>query len=262
MRSTLVPILWLAALGAAALGAPESARAASPAAAAARSLMDRYSQSVVTVRVVAKVRMVMEGREMDEDEQTQETKATVISPSGLCVTALSSVDPVHIVEMIMAGQQGFRWEADITDVKIRPAEGREISARIVLRDRDLDLAFIQPTEPLPQPIAPVDFAPAVEPGLLDQVLILTRLGEVVNREPALLADHIAALVEKPRRLYVTGMSVHMTGLGCPVFTLEGAPVGLLVMRALPSTGADERDMLPVILPAAALLRAAGQVPGD
>ena len=54
----------------------------------------------------------------------------------------------------------------------------------------------------------------------------------------------------------------MTGLGCPVFTLDGAVVGVLVVRAVPSVSSGDPygDAIPVVLPAADILETAQQAP--
>ena len=251
---------WIACAALAVVGlASTAALCADQEGAAARDIQSKFGNAVVTVKVVAKVSMTMEGREMQEEEQTEEAKGTVLDGSGLVVCALSDVDPTHMVEMMSGGQPGFKWQADVTDVKIRPAEGKEMPAKIVLRDKDLDLAFVRPVEPPGAAMASLSFADAGEPQAADPVVILSRLGEVGNRASCVLLDRVQAVVEKPRRLYALGLSVHSSGLGCPVLLPDGKVVGLLVLRALPGA-AGEQDVMPVVMPAQDVMRAAAQAP--
>lgn len=233
-------------------------------AAAARKVSDDSGAAVVAVRLVIKLRMVVEGREMDESERTDEIRATVIDPSGLAVCSLSEVDPSRQMDFMMEEDPDYRFEAEVVDVKILQPGGKEIPAKVVLRDRDLDLAFIRPVEAPSELMAAIDLTKRAEPQVLDQLVVLGRLGAVGNRVPSVALDRVQAIVEKPRTFYITGMETWMTGLGCPVFTLDGAAVGVLVVRAVPSVSSGDAgpygDAMPVVLPAADILEAAEQAP--
>jgi hypothetical protein len=115
--------------------------------AAARDVLKKWQDTVVNVRIVLKTRMSMGGREMQATEETVDAVATVIEPDGLAVMSLSTLNPAGMMNRIM-GQAGggsdekFQMTSEPTDLKIRLADGREIPAKIVLRDEDLDLAFI------------------------------------------------------------------------------------------------------------------------
>jgi hypothetical protein len=228
-----------------------------------REIADRVGDSVVTVRVVAKMRVAMEGREMSEEESTDEVTATVIDPSGVAVCSLSETDPSHMMAMMM-DDPDMKWEAEITDLKMRLADGQEIQAEIVLRDKDLDLAFVRPVERPAAPLPAVDLAASTQPELLEEILVLSRLGEVANRSLAAYLDRILAVVRRPRTLYVPGPAAMSGGLGRPVFTLDGKAVGILVMRSMPGAAGSGHGgrpmMLPVIVPAADVLETAKQIP--
>jgi len=243
------------------LALPTLARA-DDAATKGRQTMSQWADAVVSLKIVAKMRMSAKGREMQEEEQANEAKATVIDPSGLMVASLSDVDPSRMVEMRMQEDPDFKVEANITDLKIRLADGKEIPAKIVLRDKDLDLAYVRPKEKLPAPLPAVDLSNAAKPQVLDEIVVLGRLGEAVNRAPSASLDRILAIVEKPRTLYVPGITTMMAGLGCPVFTLDGKVVGLLVMRSIPrgagGSGSPYGDNMPVIIPAADVLEGVKQ----
>jgi len=250
-------VVLMVALG---LALPTLARA-DESATKGREVVAKWADAVVSLKMVVKIRMSSKGREMNQEEQSNEAKATVIDPSGLVVASLSDVDPSRMMEDRMGEDADFKMEADLTDLKIRLADGKEIPAQIVLRDKDLDLAYVRPKEKLAAPLIAVNFTDAAKPAVLDEILVLSRLGEAVNRAPSASLDRIAAVIEKPRRLYVPGLTTMMAGLGCPAFDLDGKAVGILVLRTIPrGAGSSERegDTMPVIVPASDVMEGAKQ----
>jgi len=231
--------------------------------AAARRISDKWGDAVVTVRMLVKMRMVMEGREVEEEERTSQLNATVVAPSGLAVCSLSEADPSHALDSVMDPDFDYRFETEVVDVKMVLAAGQELPASVVLRDKDLDLAFVRPIEPPAEPPPAVDLGETASPQLLDQLVILGRLGEVANRVQAVSLDRVQAIVTKPRTVYVTGVNAWVAGLGCPAFTLDGKLVGILVLRLVPSASmtGDDDTSLPVLLPAADIRKAAQQASG-
>ena len=237
--------------------------AADEAAVAARAIADKHGGAIVPVRVVVKMRVAYEGEEIDESERSSELTATIIDPSGLALCALSEVDPTHMIELWQEEDPSYKIDARVTDLKFILPDGNELPAKVVLRDRDLDLAFIRPTALPDNPFVAVDLAQAAQPQLMDEIVVLGRLGEVANRELGVTLDRIAAIVAKPRTLYVAGLGVWVAGLGVPAFSLDGRIVGITVMRAIPtagSMGGSGANSVPVIMPAAEILEVAQQAP--
>ncbi|MDH4180198.1 MAG: serine protease, partial [Armatimonadota bacterium] len=174
--------------------------------AAARAIADKHGGAVVPVRVVIKMRVAYEGEEVDEEESSNELNATVIDPSGLALCALSEVDPTHMIELWQEEDPNYKIDAQVTDLKFVLPEGKEIPAKVVLRDRDLDLAFIRPVALPDQPFVAVDLAQSAQPQIMDEIVVLGRLGDVANRELRLALDRITAVVTKPRTLYIAGIA--------------------------------------------------------
>ena len=239
-----------------------------------RGIVDRWQSSVVTVRLVTQQRVVVEGREMSKSEGKNEVTGTIIDPSGLVVASLFSTDPNELYTQLsaMMGEDAsrFKMESETTDVKIRLPDGEELPAKIVLRDKELDLAFVRPIEKPAKPLPAVDLSAKATPQVLDQVVVLNRLGRVASWATAVYLDRIHAIAEKPRTFYVPGgMGALESELGCPVFTLDGKVVGILVLRVLPSRdagmgsmfgGMSNAGMLPVIMPSDDVLEVAKQAP--
>jgi len=235
-------------------------------AAAAREIMNKWSDAVVTVKVVTKQRMVMKGREMDTSENESEVTATVIDPSGLAVLSFSSIDSSRIYDEILkqakfGGENtpDFNVESEIKNIKMLLSDGREIPAKLVMKDRDLDLAFVRPTDKSDKPIPYLDISRNMTPGVMDNVVILTRLGNVAGRIPSVSIYRIEAMVRKPRIFYVIDQNAFAGKIGSPVFSIDGKVVGVLLFRIMKSqdksvgissmfSGMSSLGMLPVILP--------------
>jgi S1-C subfamily serine protease len=270
MRKATVTLAVLAAIG---LAAPSTPVAAQDSRAAARDLVKKWQEAVVNVRVVLKTRMSMGGREMQASDDPVDTVGTVIDPSGLTVLSLGALNPGAMMSKLMGsmggggGQPSVEITTEPTDVKIRLSSGRELAAKIVLRDEDLDLAFLRPTTKPETPLVALDLNDAAKPALLDQVLVLSRLGRVGGWTAGAAFHDIGAIIEKPRTFYV--LAGASSGMGTPAFLPNGRVVGLLTLRQVEAGrasmasmlgGSESMGMLGVILPAADVLEIAKQAP--
>lgn len=262
LRTVLVLLIAMAA-AVAAPAAQTDARMSS------REVVKKWQDAIVNVRVVLKTRMSMAGREIQSSDDTVEGVGTVIDPSGLTVMSLGTLNPGGMMSKMMGSMAGGEQKMEITsepaDLKMRLADGRELPAKIVLRDEDLDLAFIRPTAKLEKPLVAVNLSDAAKPALLDQVVVLSRLGRVGGWAPGASLFDVGAIIEKPRTFYVLGG----TGgsMGSPAFLPNGKVVGLLTLRQVdagrPSMmsmmgGMESLGLLAVILPAADVLEISRQ----
>jgi S1-C subfamily serine protease len=272
MRKTTVTLAACTAVLVCTFFAPSTPVAAQDRA-AVRDLVKKWQEAVVNVRVVLKTRMSMGGREMQASDDPVDTVGTVIDPSGLTVLSLGSLNPGGMMSKLMGsmgggnGQPSVEITTEPTEVKIRLASGRELPAKIVLRDEDLDLAFLRPTTKPETPLVSLDLTDAAKPALLDQVLVISRLGRVGGWTAGAAIYDVGAIIEKPRTFYVLadGGSV----MGTPAFLTSGKVVGLLTLRQIEPGrasmasmlgGSESMGMLGVILPAADVLEIARQAP--
>ena len=236
--------------------------------AALRDVGKKWQDAIVNVRVSLKVRMSMAGREVQSMDDTMESVATVIDPSGLTVMSLSGLDPGAMMSRIMGsmggGDQKMQIVSEPSDVRMRLPDGRELPASIVLRDQDLDLAFVKPTAKPAAPLTAINLADAARPTLLDDVVVLSRLGRVGGWAPAAVLHSVSAIIEKPRTFFVLNGA---SGTGTPAFLSTGKLVGVLTIRQIDPGrmsmfgmmgGMEGAGVMAVILPAADVAEIAKQ----
>ena len=233
-----------------------------------REVAKRWQDAIVNVRVSLKVRMSVGGREVQSMDDTVEAVATVIDPGGLTVMTLSALDPGAMMSRIIGGAQQGEERMSIvsepTDVKIRLADGKEVAATIVLRDQDLDLAFIRPTVKPAAPLTAINLADAASPSVLEDVVVLGRLGRVGGWAPSAFLYSVAAIMQRPRTFFVLN---GQAPAGIPAFHATGKVVGLLTIRQVDPGrismfgmmgGTEGAGVIPVVLPAADVLEIANQ----
>jgi hypothetical protein len=243
--------------------------------ATARDLIAKRGDAVLTVLGTVKTRMTMGGREAPPSEENIQANATALDARGLAVMSLSNIEPGKMMSGIMAQQSAsmpgmeMAMKTETTNLRLRLADGRELPARVVLRDEDLDLAFLRPTEPVTEPIAFLD-GPSSKPSQLDPLITLQRLGEMAGWKVSALFSYVMVIVDKPRTAYLGG-----TSPGAPVFDTQGRFVGVNVMliRNAPGSGGmgmasgfaglgglDALGFMPVVLPADEIREVAKQAP--
>jgi S1-C subfamily serine protease len=236
-----------------------------------RDIFKKNQRAVVTVQVVIKSKYSMGGMGGQANESKQDLTGTVVDPSGLTVLALSATDPSGMIQNMMGGMSGedakFKFETELTDVKILLEDGTELPAEVVLRDKDLDLAFVRPKTKPAGPMAAIDLGKSASAQVLDQVITLNRLGKAAGRAYAVSVERINAVVQKPRMFYIPDSNMTSTTLGSPAFTPDGNILGVFVMRSVSGSGGGmnmfnfrPEGLTSIILPASDVLKAAKQAP--
>jgi S1-C subfamily serine protease len=179
----------------------------------------------------------------------------------LTVLALSAVDPAELGRRL---SEEYKVETEVNDLKILLDDGTEVPSEIVLRDKDLDLAFIRPKTKPSAPMAAVDFSKSSTVEMLEPVIALNRLNRASGRAYSASVERIDAVIQKPRTFYIPDAGQSTTSLGSPAFTLNGNIVGIFVMRAVSggeSSGRNRNEnMTAILLPAEEILKGAKQAP--
>jgi hypothetical protein len=129
----------------------------------------------------------------------------------------------------MGAGSDFEISATPEDIEVLVGDSTEgLSARLVARDSDLDLAWVQIDEP-PAGLAAIDLGAGVPAKIGEPFVAVRRMDKVFARAPALIEGRIGGETTKPRRLWVPAASP-FGGHGLPVFNTEGALLGVTVMQ--------------------------------
>lgn len=212
----------LTALFAAALTASLSA-ATEAEALAGRAIVTKNADTIISVEMVVNGGAGGRGGRSGSSEQKIEVNGTVIAPNGLTVTSLASIDP-----RVGRGRgSSDNSDSEFKEVKLRLADNTEIAAMVVLKDAELDLAFIAPIAGTgPARTFPfLNLEDAGKPEVLGTYFDMTRLGKSMQRTPVIQTVSVLGLIEHPRRLILTTDQT----LGCPVFDIKGKPLGIALV---------------------------------
>jgi S1-C subfamily serine protease len=219
-----------------------------------------YQDSVLFVSAVVEVEFTAGDNPAKKEERKVEMLGTVIGKDGLMVVSLSGLDVASTIDGRMVnGPQGpvkLSAKGTTKEVKILMPDGTEVAAKVAFKDTDLDLAFIRPEKPESVKLTAIDTANSAPMALLDEVIVIGRLGKELNREPVVMTNEIISLITKPR----TFGKIIVQALGMPVFNKDGKFVGVGINRFSPKGDTESQGPVPsnVILPAADLLESAAQ----
>ncbi len=242
---------------AAVLALAVSAQAVTPEqAAAAKQILAKNANAVIEVTAILKIEFPGQSAR----DQKLEILGTVIDENGLTIVSNSAIDPLSM----MQGQfpDGMEPKIKYSDVKFRMADSKEVPARVVLKDADLDLAFLVPapkegeTAPKFQAIA---LDAKAEAGMLDNIVNLTRLPKSLDRQASVELGYVSAVIQKPRRFY-SYETVGGGQIGIPSFTADGKALGLCLLRKEPTSEASSSrpQMSTVVVPSSDILEIATQ----
>jgi S1-C subfamily serine protease len=226
----------------------------------ALALSAANKDSVLFLSAVVEIELTAGENPVKKEERKLEMIGTVIGKDGLIVVPLSALDVASTVDgRTVNSPQGpikLSAKSSTKEVKILMPDGSEVEAKVGFKDTDLDLAFIRPEKPEDVKLTPIDTANSSPMALLDDVIVLGRLGKDLNREPVVMTTEVVSLVTKPRTFGKIGSQ----SLGMPVFNKEGKFLGIGINRFGPKTDNDGQPPSPsnVILPAEDLMESASQ----
>jgi hypothetical protein len=222
----LLPAILALAAPASRLSAVTDAEAAT-----GRALVKEYADSIISVEVVATLRMTVNGHALPPRENKIEENGTVISPTGLTVSILTAIDPHDAMEAAVRNAPGLGsqkveiGDTEFKDVKLRLANNTEVPAVIVLKDPDLNLVFVAPqsdatAQPRKFPYVSLDKSTVGE--LLGNYFYVNRAPKSLQRVPIIRLTSVTAIVEKPRRMYL----LSEIAPGIPIYDASGLVLGL------------------------------------
>lgn len=211
-------------------------------ASAGRALVKRYADTIIGVEMVVTIKAMQGDRALPTQEQKREVNGTVLTADGLTVLSLGEIDPRGSLPPQM---RGIRIEEpEFKEVKLRLADNTEIPARVVLKDADLDLAFVAPLPGGDAHKLPfVDLANAAKAEVLGNYYLIFRGNKQSQRTPMVQPNTVIGIVEKPRQLFMMSNVV----ASCPSFDADGRVLGVVFRHQV-----GDRANGFVVLPAADL----------
>ena len=234
--------------------APAFAGVPDPGGDVSRKIFAANRDSVLWISVVAKISYTTEGAtdspmNMPDTESKFEGYATVVSTNGLLVTALSAIDPSRAISgreyTTRSGKVRVDASVVIKEVLIIMPDGVEVPAEVVMKDTDLDLAFIRAKADSKQfklaKFVPIDIKDSAKAVMAEETVTLLRADEVLNRQPSVVRGQVTVLVTKPRE-FIRATS---GAPGTPTFNTDGKFLGIGTVRFV-----QNRQPTVVLLPAA------------
>ncbi|MCX6878733.1 MAG: serine protease [Verrucomicrobia bacterium] len=226
----------------------------------ALALAASNKDSVLQLSATVEIEITAGEMPTKKEERKLETIGCVINKDGLIIVPLSTLDVAAAADgrTVNTPQGPVKLSAKSTtkEVKIIMPDGSETPAKVVFKDADIDLAFIRPEKTEGVTFTPVDVANSAPLAMLDDVIVLGRLGKDLNREPVIMTTEIISIITKPRSFARIGAPC----LGMPVFNGDGKFIGFGINRF--SAKGEDSDQGPssanVILPAADIVESAAQ----
>ena len=226
----------------------------------ALAMASANKDSVLFLSAVVEIEFTAGENPVKKEERKVELIGTVIGADGLMVAPLSTLDVASTLDgRTMNGPQGpikISAKGTTKEVKILLPDGSEVPAKVAFKDPDLDLAFIRPEKSESVKLTPVNTADNAPMALLDDVIILGRLGKDLNREPVCMTNEVISMISKPRSFAKLGVPA----LGMPVFNKDGKFLGVGINRFSAKGDNESQGPMPsnVVLPAVDLLESAAQ----
>lgn len=220
MRGFIQCSLAAAVVVAVMAGAP--GMAAGQTAADCQKVLHDKSPAFVTIKFVLKMKM----GGMGESESETEITGAMIDSKGLVLCSNTQLGGIAGFMRSM----GRELSATPTDIKVLVGEDTEgLEAKLLARDTELDLAWVQIKEPGDRKFAFVnlDNAAQAEPG--QSIVGVRRMAKYFDRATIVNDSRVAGVTKKPRKLYVP--TLPLTGnLGLPVFTPDGKVLGVAILQ--------------------------------
>lgn len=243
------------------LAAPFVTAAEGPLRERALAIASTQKDSVLFMSAVVEIELTAGDNPVKKEERKIELLGTVIGADGLIVVPLSTLDVASMIDgRTMNGPQGpvkIAAKGTTKEVKILMPDGTEVPGKVAFKDPDLDLAFIRPEKSANVKLTAVDIANNAPMTVLDDVIVLGRLGKDLNRESVVMTNEVVSIIRKPRTFGKLGSQA----LGMPVFNKDGKFLGIGINRFSAKGDGESQGAMPscVVLPAADLAESAAQV---
>jgi len=198
------------------------------------AFVDRSGPPLVTVKFTLKIKRGGSG----ESENESEIAGVLIDPKGLVLCSNTELSGGTATFARIMGASDIR--ATPTDVKLLIGDDEEgKDAEVLVRDTELDLAWVRLSAAPDKPLPYVDFTKSVVPEVGDVIFTTKRLGRFFGRSLIATQGRIGGRASKPRDLFLPAGDLEPE-LGLPVYTADGRVVGVTVVQVPDSSGDMDR----------------------
>ncbi len=168
---------------------------------------------------IVSIKFILKGGEQDEEV---ETTGFVIDPSGLILSNNNAFGG-------LAARFGGPTPTP-TDIKVLIGEDTQgLDAKFLARDSELGLAWVQLSAAPAKPLAFVDLTKSSEGKTGEAIVQVSLMGKFFDRVPMVSTGEIAAVVKKPRELYIPSIGLAAGEMGLPVFSASGSLLGVTTL---------------------------------
>ncbi|KAA0216214.1 MAG: hypothetical protein DYG94_05775 [Leptolyngbya sp. PLA3] len=178
------------------------------------ALVEKVAPAMVTVKFVM-------AYENEDDTTEEEIDGLTIDPSGV----------VLVSSAMMFGPEYLGVAARPREIKIiLPGQAESMDAEVIVRDRELDLVWLRiivAESDKPRTFKHVSFKSDAKPALGQEILQVWKLDKFYDRAPYVSSARVAAMVTKPRELFIASGEVT---IGLPVFDTSGTVLGFGVLQ--------------------------------
>lgn len=203
----------------------------------ARTLLEKNRAALVVVTVQGQLEAQTTGDPLPPRDQQRRTLGVTIADDGLIVVSNSAID----ASVGLEGQQAQLDEKVLritsaktvfSDVEISYGDTTLISGKVVRQEPDADIAFILPdsaeAKAVNKTFDKIDLSQfAATAQEADQVVGLSRASAVYGYMATIALGRIGAVFKGDRTFFVNTAG---TAQGMPVFTIDGKPIGITVVR--------------------------------
>lgn len=205
----------------------------------ARKLLEQFKGALVVVTAKGTLKAKTSGDPLPDREQQRRTLGVTIGDDGLVAVSNSAIDAAVGLQGQQAQMEGKvvtiqSASSEFGDVEISYGDTTLLHGTVVRQDVEADIAFIMPkaaeVKALSKTFEKIDLSQfAATAEVAEQVVGLSRSSAVYGYMPTLVMGRITGVFKGERTFFVTDAG---TAQGVPVFTMEGKPVGLTVVRII------------------------------
>ncbi len=194
-----------------------------------QAMISRHGEAIVTLKLVMKMSFGGRGAGGDQEVESEVT-GVMIDSAGLVLCSNTQLGGIGGMMSGMLGRSipGFSISSDVVNVKLLYGpDDQEFEAKVIARDPDLDLAWIQ-VDANDHPFPSVDLSQAADVSLGMHLFGVKRMGKHFDRCAVVFLTIVSGEATKPRKLWIP--EVLVGGFGLPVFDAGGKVAGIVVLQ--------------------------------